>query len=82
MIEIKVLSPDAMCLRYQDLAKLPKRGKTYEVHHDAYGLIGKAKVVPVEVESKGYEVYLADTQTGSLYNPETMRCLTGALELK
>ena len=81
MIEIKTLSVEALCLRSADLGKL-KGGKTYKVYHDTMGLIGKAKVVEVEVEDMDYEIYLADVDTGSLYHPETMRCLTGALELK
>ena len=82
MIQVKALGEEAMCLRMEDMKKLPKKGKTYRVFHDKLGLIGKAKTCLVEVENRDNEVFIADIETGSLYNQETMRCLTGDLELK
>lgn len=85
MIEIKVLSTEGMCLRDGDIAKL-KKGRTYNCIHEVLGNIGKAKVCDVLVgdTNKGEEQrhFLADVKTGSLYDPKTMRCITGPLELK
>ncbi len=83
MIQLKVLSGEALCTREQDVPKLKSNHfQTFDVHHDALGNIGTAKIVHVEVESMDDEVFYADMNTGSLYDMDTMRCLTGPLELR
>ena len=83
MIELKVLADEAMCVREQDMNKLKSaKAKKFKVFHDELGEIGKADIVTIEVEDLYYANYYADVKTGSLYDIETLRCLTGPLELK
>lgn len=83
MIEIKSLSLDALCVPEKDMHKLKgDKAKKYKVFHDELGQIGKADIVTIEVEDMYYANYYADVKTGSLYDIETLRCLTGPLELK
>ncbi len=80
MIELKHLAEDGnMCISERDINKL-KGGKTYKVYHEELGLQGKSKIVKVHIEDKD-TIYLADTTTGSLYDIDTLRCLTGPLYL-
>lgn len=83
MIEIQRLAFESMCIDELHMVKL-KNGakKTYDVIHDTLGKIGKAVCTMVEVKSMDYRVFLADVSTGSLYDPDTMRCMSGALTLK
>ena len=80
MIELKHLAEYGnMCVSERDINKL-KGGKTYKVYHDKLGLQGKSKIVQVYIEDKD-TTYLADSITGSLYDIDTLRCLTGPLYL-
>lgn len=80
MIELKHLAEYGnLCISERDINKL-KGGKTYKVYHDKLGLQGKSKMVEVYVE-KTNKNYLADSITGSLYDIDTLRCLTGDLYL-
>ena len=84
MINVKALDDEALCLRSSDIKRLPRKGKDvrkYRVFHDQLGFLADAKTCLVEVEGLDYRVLIADIDTGSLYDPTTMRCLTGALEL-
>lgn len=84
MFEVKFLSEDGNCLRERDIELLRKeksKPKTYALEHDHLGSLGKIKTRMVYVEQLDDE-FIADLQTGSLYHPDTLRCLTGALELK
>ena len=80
MIELKHLAEDGnLCIGERDTYKL-KGGKTKNVYHDKLGFLGKSKIVQVYIEDKD-TTYLADTTTGSLYDIDTLRCLTGPLYL-
>jgi hypothetical protein len=80
MIELFRLSDDgSMCVSDKDMMKLVGKGVTYHVEHDHIGYIGQATVVEVKYDKK---VYLADKDTGSMYDIVTLRCFSGPLELK
>lgn len=82
MITIKRLAIEALCIDERDMPKLKQDpGTTYICHHDSFGDMGVTTVVDVVIESTGKH-YLADKVTGSLYSPITLRCYTGALELR
>lgn len=80
MIELLTLARDALCVRDQDIGKL-KGGKKWQVYSDTLGNLGASRIVEIYVEDEDRR-FLADATTGSLYDPETLRCFTGALELR
>ena len=81
MITILNLTDDALCVPERFMGKLKSgKGKTYKVLHDTMGVIGKAVVTMIWVED-GDKTYLADKQTGSCYDTETLLCMTGPLRL-
>jgi threonine dehydratase len=82
LITLKRLADEAMCVDEHDIKKLSKKdAKRYKVIHDIAGYIGNADVCTVEVEDMGFEVFLADVVTGSMYDPNTMRCKTAPMRL-
>jgi hypothetical protein len=78
---ITCLSDEGAILRDRDIPKLKGPFKTYNVKHDTIGTIGTAEVVEISLKGR-VKKYLADRKTGSLYNPKTLRCLSGALTLR
>lgn len=82
MITLKRLANEAMCVDERDIIKLNKKNtKRFKVIHDTAGYIGYADVCEVEVEDMGFEVFLADVVTGSMYDINTMRCKTAPMTL-
>ena len=77
MVEIKFLDEEACCLREADVIRV-RKGKRLlaEVWHDALGRIGKAKMAAVLVG--GRRKLWADDVTGSLYEQESLRCLSSS----
>jgi len=74
MVKIKALSEEGACLREIDILRLGKAKKKLAViWHDELGKLGKARVVDVLVNGRRL---LADAKTGSLFCPESLRCLT------
>lgn len=70
-----------MCVDSIDISKL-KGGKTFSVYHRDLGNIGKAKICQITIEGSD-KTHLADTVTGTLYDVETLKCLSSdALSLK
>lgn len=73
-IELKLMSEDGACLREIDVPKLKAAQKTKgEIWHDVLGRLGRAQIVDVEIDGRPL---LADAETGSLYHPDSLRCLT------
>ena len=82
MVEIKHLSDEALCMRENDMAHIRREpGKKYRAIHRQLGNIGTVTAVPIVMFETGTE-YLADKVTGSLYDPKTLQCLTGDIQLK
>jgi HD superfamily phosphohydrolase YqeK len=74
MVEIKVLSEEGACLREIDILRLgTAKKKLAAIWHDVCGKLGKARIVEVLV--KGRKL-LADAKTGSLFCPDSLRCLS------
>ena len=87
VIEVKKVSPEATCLDSKDILRVKGKAlksdiKMYRVYSSTIGLVGKAKTCLVKIEDLDNKTYIADMDTGSLYDVETMRCLTGDLELR
>ena len=90
VIEIKIMSPEAVCLREQDLRKLAGvKTKQYSVYHDDGRFIDFANIVtivyaPEDKKRKKTKrrFFLADVKTGTLYDPDSLKCMSGFLCLR
>ena len=90
VIEIKIISSEAVCLREQDLRKLAGvKTKQYSVYHDDGRFIDFADIVTIVYAPEDKKrnktkrkFYFADTKTGSLYDPDSLKCMSGFLCLR
>lgn len=90
VVEIRVMSKEALCLREQDLRKLHGvKSKNYSIYHDDGRFIDFANVVTIVYapeDNKRKKIkrkfYLADIKTGSLYDPDSLKCMSGFLCLR
>lgn len=79
LIELRRTAKEAYCTDDKDIQRLTRERK-YRVIHDELGLLDDETWF-CDVSLKGRHL-IADKRTGSFYDPETMRCLTGNLRLE
>lgn len=83
MITLKRLGIDGMFVEERHIPKLKtKNPALFRVFHDQIGEIGIAKCTMIQVEDMDYTEFLADIETGTCYHPDTLRCMSGPLELR
>lgn len=70
-------SSEGFCIAEKDMPKFKgAKPKRFDVRHDALGIIGTADVVPV-CFSGSDRMFMADKGTGTLYDAQTLRAMTG-----
>lgn len=70
------LSAEARCIQDKDMAAVRARPTLHSfVVSDHLGLLGPAQIAVVETSK---DSYYADQTTGSLYDMQTLRCITSA----
>lgn len=70
------LSAESRCVQNKDMAAVQARPTLHSfVVSDHLGLLGPAQIAVVETRK---DSYYADQTTGSLYDMQTLRCLTSA----
>ena len=82
-VEISSLADFGSCVKEVDLRLLPKDGREFAIHHIHFGFLSLGNFYPIAVGRKGEEkrMLLADTQTGTTYDPVTLEGITAPLHL-